>query len=226
MIDCAKYYVEYRDRTPVYLRQWPFNEPWRITDISETSGGFIYEVENIVTGTTVNVMGKDISLDSKYGKVEEEKSVNTDSIRYAKFYKEAMSYEQFYGLGHRAGKLNIALRCFLAYRKIIFSGPCTIVIWADGTKTMARVSEGEEFDPEKGVAICFMKRMLDHTVTNKILREAHDQYRVLNFDKQIIEPNEELLEKIGCPNPGYTVSSEEIHRHLSKKEENNGVHEA
>lgn len=48
--------------------------------------------------------------------------------------------------------------------------------------------------------------------------------RVLNFDKQIIEPDVGLLNKIGCPNPGYTLTSEEIHRHLSK-EENNGVHE-
>lgn len=62
------------------------------------------------------------------------------------------------------------------YDKIIFSGPCTIVIWKDGTKTMARVSEGDTFDPEKGVAICFMKRALGHTETNKILRKELEQY--------------------------------------------------
>ena len=181
MIDWAKYYEEYRDRTPVYLKQWPFDEPWRITGISETPDAFIYEVENIVTGTTVNVMGKDISLDSKYGKVEEEKSVNTDSIRYGRFYKEVVSHEQFYGLGNRAGKnYSYAIKYLLNPKKIIFSGPCTIVLWRDGTKTMARVTEGEEFDPEKGVAICFMKKMLGHTETNKILREAHNQYKEEN----------------------------------------------
>ena len=61
-------------------------------------------------------------------------------------------------------------------KKIIFSGPCTIILWEDGTKTMARTSEGEEFDPEKGVAICFMKKIIGHTETNKLLRRAHDQY--------------------------------------------------
>lgn len=61
-------------------------------------------------------------------------------------------------------------------KKIIFSGPCTIVLWDDGTKTIARVSEGDEFDSEKGVAICFMKKILGHTETNKLLRKAHDQY--------------------------------------------------
>lgn len=65
----------------------------------------------------------------------------------------------------------------LRVKKIIFSGPCTIVLWKDGTKTIARVSDGDEFDPEKGVAVCFMKRMLGHTETNKILRTANKQYK-------------------------------------------------
>lgn len=62
------------------------------------------------------------------------------------------------------------------YKKIIFSGPCTIILWKDGTKTIAKASGGEVFDPEKGVAICFMKKMLGHTETNKILRKASKQY--------------------------------------------------
>lgn len=70
------------------------------------------------------------------------------------------------------GKKKLLLR----EKKIIFSGPCTIILWEDGTKTMARVSEGETFDPEKGVAICFMKKILGHTEANKILRKAHKQY--------------------------------------------------
>lgn len=65
------------------------------------------------------------------------------------------------------------------YNKIIFSGPCTIVIWKDGTKTMARVSEGDTFDPEKGVAICFMKRALGHTETNKTLKVADEMLELL-----------------------------------------------
>jgi hypothetical protein len=61
-------------------------------------------------------------------------------------------------------------------KKIIFSGPCTIILWNDGSKTIARVSDGEDFDPEKGVAVCFMKKIMGHTETNKLLRKAHDQY--------------------------------------------------
>lgn len=62
------------------------------------------------------------------------------------------------------------------YKKIIFSGPCTIILWKDGTKTIAKTSGGEVFDPEKGVAVCFMKKMLGHTETNKILRKASKQH--------------------------------------------------
>jgi len=219
MIDCAEYYTAYKDRTPVYLRQWPFNEPWRITDISETSGGFIYEIENIVTGTTVNVTGKDIILHSKYGKVEEEKSVNTDSIRYAnRYYQEHVrkfgpprtSYNQAFRL------TNIGMKYLLVPKRIIFSGPCTIILWEDGSKTMARVTEGEEFDPEKGVAICFMKRALGHTETNKILREAHNQYKEENHgNKKVVDQMVE--EYIEAKDQQITEFNEE---------ENNGVHEA
>lgn len=62
------------------------------------------------------------------------------------------------------------------YKKIIFNGPCTIILWTDGSKTIAKASGGDVFDPEKGVAICFMKKMLGHTETNKILRKANKDY--------------------------------------------------
>lgn len=62
------------------------------------------------------------------------------------------------------------------YKKIIFSGPCTIILWTDGSKTIAKTSDGEVFDPEKGVAICFMKKMIGHTEANKILRKASKDF--------------------------------------------------
>ena len=80
----------------------------------------------------------------------------------------------------------------LTYKKIIFSGPCTIILWKDGTKTIAKTSDGETFDPEKGVSICFMKKMLGHTETNKILRKASKDFydeisRIANkqFDEEL-----------------------------------------
>jgi hypothetical protein len=62
------------------------------------------------------------------------------------------------------------------YKKIIFNGPCTIILWKDGTKTIAKASDGEMFDPEKGVAICFMKRALGETEGKKVLRKANKDF--------------------------------------------------
>lgn len=44
--------------------------------------------------------------------------------------------------------------------KIIFNGPATIVFWDDGTKTVVKCTEREPFDCEKGVALCYMKKLL------------------------------------------------------------------
>lgn len=43
-------------------------------------------------------------------------------------------------------------------KKVIFSGPCTIVIWSDKTKTMVRRAAGELDDPEKALALCLLKK--------------------------------------------------------------------
>lgn len=34
----------------------------------------------------------------------------------------------------------------------------TAIIWVDGTKTVVKCQDGEEYDAEKGIALCFMKR--------------------------------------------------------------------
>lgn len=44
--------------------------------------------------------------------------------------------------------------------KVIFNEPATIVFWDDGTKTVVKALPGEEFDPEKGLAMAICKRVL------------------------------------------------------------------
>lgn len=43
---------------------------------------------------------------------------------------------------------------------VIFSGPATIVQWKDGTKTVVKCGEGENFDPEKGLVMAITKKAL------------------------------------------------------------------
>ena len=44
-------------------------------------------------------------------------------------------------------------------KSVIYSDPATIVFWKDGTKTMVKC-KNEKFDPEKGLAMVFSKKML------------------------------------------------------------------
>ena len=44
-------------------------------------------------------------------------------------------------------------------KKVIFSGPCTIVFWEDGTKTMVRQQENDILDKEKGLAMAIAKKV-------------------------------------------------------------------
>lgn len=48
-------------------------------------------------------------------------------------------------------------------KKVIFSDPCTIVIWEDGEKTIVRTHDGDVFDKEKGLAMAIAKRALGNT---------------------------------------------------------------
>ena len=47
--------------------------------------------------------------------------------------------------------------------KVIFNEPATIVFWKDGTKTVVKCGENDEYDPEKGIAMCFAKKALGNT---------------------------------------------------------------
>ena len=43
-------------------------------------------------------------------------------------------------------------------KKVIFNDPATIIYWKDGTKTVVKCQEGDDFDPEKGFAMAFLKK--------------------------------------------------------------------
>lgn len=47
----------------------------------------------------------------------------------------------------------------------------TVVVWNDGSKTKVKCQDGEEFDAEKGIALCFMKKACDNRACfNEILK--------------------------------------------------------
>lgn len=57
-------------------------------------------------------------------------------------------------------------------KKVIFNAPATIVIWGDGSKTVVKCQNGEKFDKEKGLALCYMKKMLGNKSNfNNVFKE-------------------------------------------------------
>lgn len=61
--------------------------------------------------------------------------------------------------------------------KVLVQGTATIIWWSDGTKTVVKCQKGDKMDPEKGIAMCVMKKFMG---TN----ETHSNY--LDFAKSAI----------------------------------------
>ena len=60
----------------------------------------------------------------------------------------------------------------MMYEKVIFNEPATIVICKDGSKTVVKCQKNDEYDPEKGLALCFMKKALGNKGNfNNILKK-------------------------------------------------------
>ena len=62
----------------------------------------------------------------------------------------------------------------LKIEKVIFNEPATIVLWSDGTKTVVKCDESEEFDHEKGLAMAIAKRFLR---TNTTGSNYYDEFK-------------------------------------------------
>ena len=43
--------------------------------------------------------------------------------------------------------------------RVIINEPATIIIWKDGTKTIVKCTKNDIFDPEKGIAMCIVKKL-------------------------------------------------------------------
>lgn len=76
----------------------------------------------------------------------------------------------------KTGKNHIMGDGYFGYKKVIFNPPATIVIWNDNTKTVVKCGENDLYDPEKGLALCFMKRAFknDNNAFHKVLNKETD----------------------------------------------------
>lgn len=82
----------------------------------------------------------------------------SNRIKYNKMYvkKEDKKMDiKLYECGTFVG--GVATKPQDLIKNVIFSGPCTIVQWSDGDKTIVRC-ENENFDKEKGLAMAIVKK--------------------------------------------------------------------
>ena len=66
--------------------------------------------------------------------------------------------------------------CKPTIKNVIFNDPATIVMWSDGTKTVVKCGENDIFDPEKGVAMCCMKKLLGTNKTGSNYLDKVQEY--------------------------------------------------
>ena len=129
--------------------------------------GSEYEVHLYVNGDICNDYNM-MTIKSDIENIKEE--VYKGGFVYADGVNAKDVANQMYAIMSRGnGKTQYALELaknycgyYFQFRpiKIIFNGPATIVLWNDGTKTVVKCQDGDTFDKEKGIALCFMKKSL------------------------------------------------------------------
>lgn len=104
-------------------------------------------------------------------------------------------------------------------KNVKFNPPATIVFWTDNTKTVVKCN-GEDYDPEKGLAMCICKKMLgnrgnyyevfkkwlpkedDSDVVQKVLE--HIKPQTFEFELKPIDINQRIF-KVLTGVPGTTT---------------------
>lgn len=107
--------------------------------------------------------------------MEEERMENDRNVIVYKneeeMAKEFINFGKRYG-GHGFLPMNYAAisvttinqdqkpRLYLGIKNVIFNDPATIILWNDETKTVVKVQDGDRFDPEKGLTMAIVKKLL------------------------------------------------------------------
>lgn len=105
-------------------------------------------------------------------------------------------------------------------KKVKFNPPATIVFWTDNTKTVVKC-EGEDYDPEKGLAMCICKKVLgnkgnyyevfkkwlpkenDSDVVQKVLQSIEP--RTFQFELKPVDINQRLFKVLTGTNGKTTI---------------------
>lgn len=65
------------------------------------------------------------------------------------------------------------------YTNVKFNGPATIVFWADGTKTVVKCQDGDDYSEEVGLAMCIVKKVFGNkSKYNDIFKKWCPSYNI------------------------------------------------
>ena len=81
---------------------------------------------------------------------------------YSRYYKADHDVELdrifYHILNSRYGIRTATMNDIPEIKNVIFNDPATIVFWNDGTKTVVKCQDCDDFDPEKGLAMAITKK--------------------------------------------------------------------
>lgn len=111
--------------------------------------------------------------------------------------------------------------------RVIYNDPATIIIWKDGSKTVVKCMEGDEYDPEKGFAMAYLKKVLGKdygaTMRKYVKPELHKReepgLNEFTFTGVMADNIQEAMQKLGMvidQQTGYKA------KHDKAKEQKNG----
>lgn len=93
--------------------------------------------------------------------------------------------------------------------KVIFNPPATIVFWKDGTKTVVKCKEGEEFSEWAGIALCLAKKMYGPNF--------HKIFKTHCSDPDKIEKSARIsVSSRGAPTDGFLLSMKEATKNATE----------
>ena len=66
-------------------------------------------------------------------------------------------------------------------KEVIYNGPATICNWSDGSKTTAKIQQGDTYSPEVGLLLCVFKRIKG----NQFVQDLINYWAPENGEKKI-----------------------------------------
>lgn len=129
---------------------------------------------------------------------------------------------------HELVKKNLN-RSVPAIEKVIFNDPATIIFWKDGTKTVVKCSEDDEFNPEVGMAMAISKKALGNkgNYCNEIKKWVEPFYEEVNewFELSLSECFKKAAENLSNIAKNWNHSKVEKSESLKSVEDGKAIGE-